>query len=252
MAIRAEDFLKTHLDIDGDINSMVVPLTLESISHVSGPAVLANQDALIGERTEIPAHTRGQFEKRGASDAVDALREFGLKPDDPEEFYQLDGETLYGITYSETLSIPRGHVGIVFPDSQLVEAGGTVFNSVYTPEAEPPLEGTLRVDTDMLLKKDLNIGTLLVFETEDVTTARTAKLLKRSLSQEMEADSTSQSDTNTVESEDETTDTANSSTVSGSLPDSETSGSLPEAENSEEETSDSGTDEESDSDSDMD
>lgn len=247
MAIRAEDFLKKHLDVEEDITNMTVPLTLESISHVSGPAVLANEDALIGERTEIPAHTRRRFEKRGASDAVDALREFGLKPDDPEEFFQLDGDTLYGIEYAEDLSIPRGHVGIVFPDSQLVEAGGTLFTSVYTPDAEPPLEGTLRVDNDMLLKKDLRIGTLLIFETEDVTTARIAKLLKQSLSQKAAEPSAKTDDEpsgETTADTDEGTEDGEGPSVAGELPDSESEGELPKAENSEE-----GGDGEADSDS---
>lgn len=226
MAIRAEEFLRTHLIDDEDVSSMTVPLRIEHVYHISGPAVLANEDSLLGDRTEIPAHPRRQFEKRSATDAVDALREFGLTPEDDEEFYNLDGEESYGVTYAEDISIPRGHVGIVFPTSKLVEAGGTLFTSVYTPEDSAPLEGTLRVDNDMLLKTDLRVGSLLVFETDSVSTRRLAKILKSSLANSSFSEDGGQSDTLGANS-DEGDDV---STVSKELPESDATESSSESD----------------------
>lgn len=164
MTTRDGEFVRDQLhdEVEEDaVLSHGVELSIESIFQRTSSAVLTNEEVNIGDRSEIPSRTRRELERQGAGDAVDALRMFGISKRDSTEFYHLS-EGAYTIEYDESVTIPEGCKGIVYPTHPLVESGVQLNPSLETTSDDKTVTSTLYVPQPITLSTDFRPVTLVL------------------------------------------------------------------------------------------
>ncbi|MFC6724582.1 deoxyuridine 5'-triphosphate nucleotidohydrolase [Halobium palmae] len=92
-------------------------------------------------------------------------REVGLDERDDAETYSLPPGG-YVVRYAETVSIPEGHVGFVYPRSSLMRNSCMLNTAVWDAGYEGKGEGLLQVHHDVELERGARIAQLVLAEAD--------------------------------------------------------------------------------------
>lgn len=84
--------------------------------------------------------------------------------DDRATYYLPPGA--YVVRYGETVHIPEGHVGFIYPRSSLLRNGCMLHTAVWDAGYEGQGEGLLTVHHDIELQQDARIGQLVLAQAD--------------------------------------------------------------------------------------
>lgn len=121
-----------------------VDLTLEAVYEQREPGRIGREDKEIGDRQE--------FETEQVAD------------DAPETYYLTPGG--YVVQYAETVTIPDGHVGYIYPRSSLLRNSCMLNTAVWDAGYEGKGEGLLQVHHDIELEKGARIAQLVLADAD--------------------------------------------------------------------------------------
>lgn len=164
MVIRAGNYVEERFDVSGD-RADTRSLSIDEIGRQTGDAVVGGRGVVRSRRSDVPTHTRYDFNQHAQQDADTLLGEAGLAPDSEQEFYRLDGEDAYFVRFNEEIDLPEGTVGYVTPRRNLLRCGVMMQATAVLPgddEAEAML--TLE-DQFVLVQENAEIAELAVVET---------------------------------------------------------------------------------------
>ena len=128
---------------DEQVQPNGVDLTLASVFEQREPGRIGRDGKTVGARRERP---------------VDAI-------DDGDGTYYLPPGA-YVVRYAETVEIPEGHVGFIYPRSTLLRNTCMLNTAVWDAGYEGRGEGFLQVLRDIELEKGARIGQLVLAEAE--------------------------------------------------------------------------------------
>ena len=120
-----------------------VDLTLEAVFEQEGPGRIGREDKTIGDRAE-----RSPDEDAGG----DAGGVYRLPPGG------------YIVRYGETVSIPEGHVGFIYPRSSLLRNSCMLDTAVWDAGYEGKGEGLLEVYHDIEIESGARIAQFVLAE----------------------------------------------------------------------------------------
>ncbi len=121
-----------------------VDLTLEAVYEQREPGRIGRGGKEVGDRQELET-------EQVADDA-------------PETYYLTPGG--YVVQYAETVRIPEGHVGYIYPRSSLLRNSCMLNTAVWDAGYEGKGEGLLQVHHDIELEKGARIGQLVLAEAD--------------------------------------------------------------------------------------
>ena len=129
---------------DEQIQPNGVDLTLETVSEQREPGRIGRDGKEIGDRRELET-------EQVADDA-------------PETYYLTPGG--YVVQYAETVRIPEGHVGYIYPRSSLLRNSCMLNTAVWDAGYEGKGEGLLEVHHDIELERGARIAQLVLAEAD--------------------------------------------------------------------------------------
>jgi len=121
-----------------------VDLTLEAVYEQREPGRIGRDGKEIGERQRLET-------ERVADDA-------------PERYYLTPGG--YVVRYAETVRIPEGHVGFIYPRSSLLRNSCMLNTAVWDAGYEGKGEGLLEVHRDIEIEAGARIAQLVLAEAD--------------------------------------------------------------------------------------
>lgn len=138
---RSGRFVADHIDPTTDAQRQPngVDLTLEAVFQQRGPGRIARDGKAIGEREEIT-------------------------PDDDENAVYRLPPGGYVVRYGETVSIPEGHIGFIYPRSSLLRNSCMLNTAVWDAGYEGKGEGLLEVHHDVELEAGARIAQIVLAE----------------------------------------------------------------------------------------
>lgn len=163
MVIRAGNFVKERLDGAAE-RSYTRGLSIQSIARQRGDAVVGAQGVVRSRRTELPTHTRYDFDQHAQQDADTLLGEAGLEPDSDTEFYRLDDGDVYVVEFAEDPAIPVGSIGYVTPQANVLECGVLMHATAVGPDDDAARAVLSLEDRFVLVEEDAEIAELVVLE----------------------------------------------------------------------------------------
>ena len=155
---------------DEQIQPHGVELSIDTVFHVDGYAVIKDGDYSKGSRTEAE-YVEGPDEVatgKHTDDLDKALDGISMHEYDTDEVLKFENDIYaleprpYVIRYNETIEIPHDHVGFVFPRSRLMRANNHLSTAVWDSGYKGRGEGGLHINTPTLLEKDMRIGQILM------------------------------------------------------------------------------------------
>ena len=129
---------------DEQIQPNGVDLTLEAVYEQREPGRIGRDGKEIGDRREPET-------EQVADDA-------------PETYYLTTGG--YVVQYAETVGIPEGHVGYIYPRSSLLRNSCMLNTAVWDAGYEGKGEGLLEVHHDIELERGARIAQLVLAEAD--------------------------------------------------------------------------------------
>lgn len=167
MVIRAGNYVEEHFDGAGE-RAYTQSLSIQNIARQRGDSVVGERGIVRSRRTELPTHTRYDFDQHAQQDADTLLGEAGLSPDSDTEFYRLDDEDLYFVQFVEDVDVPEGSIGYVTPQRNLLRSGVIMHATAVGPD-EDEAEAVLSLeDRFALVQKDAEIAELVVLQVGEV------------------------------------------------------------------------------------
>jgi deoxycytidine triphosphate deaminase len=162
MVVRMNEYVKKRLAGPGEMGrTESVELSIDAVYRQGGHAVVGSEGVLHQDRTELPAHPKEHFEKRGESDANTLLSEAGVGRADDREFYRLSSDEIYYVEFEEEVDVPEGKVGLIAPQETLLWAGVMLHASLMGSE-ESVAEALIGVEEDsVLLQSSSSIAELV-------------------------------------------------------------------------------------------
>ncbi len=133
---------------DEQVQPNGVDLTLEAVFEQREPGRIATDGTEIGDRQSVELDERGD--------------------DDRETYYLPPGG--YIVRYAETVRIPDGHVGYIYPRSSLLRNSCMVNTAVWDAGYEGRGEGLLQVHHDVELERGTRIAQLVLADADHETT----------------------------------------------------------------------------------
>lgn len=134
-----------------------VDLTLEAVFEQREPGRIGRDGKEIGDRQRRePEQVRGD-DAGGDADAVETDAGAGT-------YYLEEGS--YVVRYGETIAIPEGHVGFVYPRSSLMRNSCMLNTAVWDAGYTGKGEGLLQVHHDVELVEGARIAQLVLAEAE--------------------------------------------------------------------------------------
>jgi dUTP pyrophosphatase len=121
-----------------------VDLTVESVAVQQSTGRITTGGKTIGDRTDLDPEPLG----------TDANEEFALEPGG------------YILQYAETISIPEGHVGYVYPRSSLMRNSCMLNTAVWDAGYTGKGEGLLQVHHDVELERGARVAQLVLAEAD--------------------------------------------------------------------------------------
>ena len=140
---RSGRFVAEHIEPTTDAQQQPngVDLTLDAVFQQCNPGRIGRDGKSVGERTELTPH----------SDAADA------------PVYRLPPGG-YVVRYGETVSIPEGHVGFIYPRSSLLRNSCMLNTAVWDAGYTGTGEGLLEVYHDIELEAGARIAQMVLAE----------------------------------------------------------------------------------------
>lgn len=135
-----------YADDDYEVNPSGVDITLGNVER-------------FGEERRLVMMRDGKIERPSVSESHRGRH-------DKETVWDLDGG-YYWVNYTETISIPEGHVGFVYPRSTLMRNGVMLFTAVWDAGYEGKGGGGMLVNGGLTIEKGTRIGQLVLAESED-------------------------------------------------------------------------------------
>jgi deoxycytidine triphosphate deaminase len=165
MVVRMNEYVKRRLTGPGEMGrTESIELSIESVYRQGGHAVVGSEGVLHQERTELPAHPKAHYDKRGESDAATLLSEAGVERTSDREFYRLSSDEIYYVKFEEEIDVPEGNVGFVAPQETLLWAGIMLHASPMGSE-EDVAEALIGVEEDsVLLQASSSIAEMLILD----------------------------------------------------------------------------------------
>mgnify|MGYP000427533454 CR=1 FL=1 len=157
---RAGAFVADHVTpiADEQVQPNGVDLTAESVLRQVSPGRIGRDGKSIGEREPVPAGADaaedGTVEATGSGDAAT----WRLSPG------------AYVLQYAETVRIPEGHVGFIYPRSSLMRNAAMLHTAVWDAGYEGRGEGLLEVHHDLELERGARVGQLVLARGDHETT----------------------------------------------------------------------------------
>ncbi|NHN42132.1 deoxyuridine 5'-triphosphate nucleotidohydrolase [Halorubellus sp. JP-L1] len=130
-----------------------VDLTLDAVFEQREPGRIGRDGKEVGARQEREPETVGGDTTASGDRDVDA-----------GTYYLEEGS--YVVRYGETISIPEGHVGFVYPRSSLMRNSCMLNTAVWDAGYEGRGEGLLQVHHDVELVEGARIAQLVLAEAE--------------------------------------------------------------------------------------
>lgn len=162
MVVRSGNFV--HDEAAEGSERATATLSIDSVHHQRGDAVVDDGSCLHRERSEVSALTRREFQQRGRDEATTLLNSFGVDMRSTDRFYRLADHGAYVLTFSETVSIPSGHIGIVEPRDVLLDSGAVATTRFVLP-GEETVTLSLTVDDEIvLLSESATVADVVVVE----------------------------------------------------------------------------------------
>jgi dUTP pyrophosphatase len=139
---RSGTFVADHVDPldDEQVQPNGVDLTLEAVYEPREPGRISQDSKEIGERQEMEVEKIGEHV--------------------PDTYYLPRGG--YVVAYDETVAIPEGHVGFVYPRSTLLRNACMLNTAVWDAGYEGKGEGFLQVFQDIQIEVGARIGQLVL------------------------------------------------------------------------------------------
>ena len=131
-----------------------VDLTLDAVFEQRDPGRIGRDGKEVGDRQAREPETVGGTVDAG-TDGEDG---------DAGTYYLEEGS--YVVRYGETISIPEGHVGFVYPRSSLMRNSCMLNTAVWDAGYEGRGEGLLQVHHDVELVEGARIAQLVLAEAE--------------------------------------------------------------------------------------
>lgn len=166
MVIRAGNHVQERLDGAAE-RADTRGLSIEGIARQPGDAVVGAEGIVRSRRSELPTHTRYDFDQHAQQDADTLLGTAGLAPDSDTEFYRLDDQEVYVVSFAEAIDVPEGSIGYVTPQSNLLQCGVSMDATALGPE-DDEAEAVLSLQDGFVLLEDAaEIAELVVLEVAD-------------------------------------------------------------------------------------
>ena len=143
---RSGAFVADHLDPidDEQVQPNGVDLTLDAVFEQRDPGRIGQGDKELGERQKIEVDEIGEHV--------------------PDTFYLPIGG--YVVRYAETVSIPEGHVGFIYPRSTLLRNTCMLNTAVWDAGYEGKGEGFLQVLRDIEIEQGARIAQMVFARAE--------------------------------------------------------------------------------------
>lgn len=141
---RSGTFVADHIEPtdDDQVQPNGVDLTLRRVYEQREPGRITREGKEIGTRQERP-----------------------LEESDEEELYYLPRGG-YVVQYAETVRIPEGHVGYIYPRSSLMRNSCMLNTAVWDAGYEGKGEGLLQVHHDVEIERGARIAQLVLAEAD--------------------------------------------------------------------------------------
>ncbi len=141
---RSGAFVAEHVSptTDEQVQPNGVDLTLDAVFEGREPGRIARDGKEIADRSEVEPE---QYED-----------------DSPETYYLEQGG--YVVRYAETIHIPEGHVGFLYPRSSLLRNSCMLNTAVWDAGYEGRGEGLLQVHQDIEIEEGARIAQLVLAE----------------------------------------------------------------------------------------
>ncbi|PSQ15868.1 hypothetical protein BRD00_12700 [Halobacteriales archaeon QS_8_69_26] len=163
MVIRSGNYVEERLGVSGG-RSYTRSLSIREIGRQTGDAVVGARGVVRSRRSDVPTHTRYDFNQHAQQDADTLLGEAGLEPDSEQEFYRLDDEDVYFVRFNEDVEIPEGTVGYVTPRENLLRCGVQMHATAVLPGDDDPEALLTLKDQFVLVEENALIAELTVVE----------------------------------------------------------------------------------------
>ena len=139
---RSGSFVADHVDPldDEQVQPNGVDLTLEAVFEPLEPGRIGRDSKEVGDRQEVEVEQIGEHV--------------------PDTYYLPHGG--YVVRYAETVSIPDGHVGFIYPRSTLLRNACMLNTAVWDAGYEGKGEGFLQVYQDIEIERGARIGQLVL------------------------------------------------------------------------------------------
>lgn len=158
---RSGEFVAQHINggelDEKQIQPNGVDLTIGKLEKLKGKAYLTDSGYIKNERVEVPINSSKQLQHDNAGSKT----EIG-------ESYPVRRLTPYVITYGETIEIPDGHVGFVYPRSRINRCGAHITTAVWDSGYRGKGEGCLLSLAEMDLATDMRVAQIVFAETEQL------------------------------------------------------------------------------------
>lgn len=162
MVVRSGNFVRDEATAATD--RATATLSIEAVHYQRGDAVVDDDVCLHRERGEVTPRTRREFQQRANDEAATLLNSFGVDSASDERFYRLADRGAYVLTFSESVSVPTGHVGLVEPRDVLFDSGAVATTRFVLP-GEETVTLSLTVDDEVvLLAEGATVADMVVVE----------------------------------------------------------------------------------------
>jgi deoxycytidine triphosphate deaminase len=152
---RSGRFVARHIDPvdDPQVQPNGVDLTVAALFEQVEPGRIDRGGKRIGARRELDVAEQGSTARRTASgDATDGV--YRLSPGG------------YVLQYAETIRIPEGHVGFLYPRSSLMRNSCMLDTAVWDAGYEGKGEGLLEVHHELELERGARVAQLVLAEAD--------------------------------------------------------------------------------------
>lgn len=159
---RSGSFVADQLEEVGEdqVQPNGVDLTLAEVYEQRGPGRVSKDSKEIGDRRTLVPEERKDVLASEASE--DSEEEWSDSSGGADAFYLPPGG--YIVQYAETVSIPEGHVGFIYPRSTLMRNSCMLNTAVWDAGYTGKGEGLLQVHHDIEIERGARIAQLVLTE----------------------------------------------------------------------------------------
>lgn len=163
MVNRTGNFVQSRVPASDTLKSR--SLSIGTVYRQRGDVVVGDEGLFHRERSAVEPRSRREFEQRAKEDAVDVLGRLGMGPSSLERFYRIGDEDTYFVEFSESVTVPEDHVGIV-RSRETLRRSGALMETAFVDPGQETVEVAVYVDDQfVLLAEDATVAEVVVVET---------------------------------------------------------------------------------------